>query len=559
MSGRIREEQEDETKRSNVGESNGHQLFLKQVAILIASGLLVKSYPIVNQAFITRISLEHLSAFAFASFGPMFFQIGGLSIGISLLTILGRRPAERKNLVGGALALGTVVGLVTALLLLPFGKFICRLLGILEVPGVLVAYPIICLSAIFISPNLILKYVITSDGKRAAALVWDFVAFALSSLFNWFVFNSPLEDSQKFVGIFIILLFVEVCTIGVYAFLLRGRISYSIWQIKPYLAYASSMIGGDALHVSALYLTPFLFSLIYGMSSDIEAIAAYNIGYSLHVLFYGLQMSVNFCGVVWLASSWSEKGNSIWDKKTDRIFWTALVVCALPVVLTLALLPYFFVPLYRLTSSNSLLIASYFLLAVLPWTLTVHYAAQLRVFEQSSFIAKSYIYPVYLIGLPASYIFVKFGYMKAAVFSGVLLPSIIRAVSLYLNRSRIDRYRRSSSRLRLDVGAIVLKNCRVNGVDLIEQRFVLQDISSGGCGVISSEVYWRVGDLVTGLICGHSHVVPMAGTIAHVTEMKTDYSKNRRIKSGIKFDNAIESLDQILGKIVTEEVRVRNQ
>lgn len=539
--------------------SNEVWTLLKNVFFIFTVFFLVRLYLIVNQSFAANISIDYLTAISLISYTAILFMVTGNAFGQSMLLLLNKETDQeaKDRIFNGAFSTTAGLSLIFGSLFLIFSHSLVHYLGIYKIPGVLTHCRVAILASMLLATNLVMKFTLLSCGRGRFAALTDVWGNLLNVLGCWMAVTLIDRPKDKFIGIAVTILLIQMGQFGVYSYSFRRSLKIRLNSLKSFLRRGSALIGSEASLSLLINTEPLLYSLLLQTSTSQEIVAAYNVGYRLYMLFSQIIVGLSYGGIIWLSMTWDIRNTKIWEQKTNIIFWISLGLAGIPISIAIGLLPYCGELLFKLKTFESQVMVAGILFSLLPLVFTTHHVCQIRIFEQPKFLAISQLLSVYGFGLPLTYWFAKNGSSLQIVLYGILVPSLVRTFSLFLYQKQFSRLRRTGLRIHLprhwepQVHIDSLNNKATNF------NMELTDLGSRGCGIIITASERRLfsnGDyIMVRIYLGHRELFKAPGTIRHITPLKKKlFRRHKLVQIGVEFTNLEKTLETQIDMVIFE-------
>lgn len=290
--------------------------------------------------------------------------------------------------------------------------------------------------------GLVLKWTLIARKKTQMLVISDFIIIVFTTLLKALAYNSSLASDERFFTLSALTACGFLTSIAVYTYLLKDLIRPSFQNLVDYLKRSFRLVLGEAAVATLFQGRPILITLILARSTVPGLTAAFNVGQTTASLFFMAFLSIAGGSTVWLSSLWgSDRSSKSLTNRVKSIRTITFWLLQLPLCLILLSSPMLLMSAFHLSDLGNQIVACTVLLTMLPISFTTHSWAVIRIFERPEALAVTTLIGHYLIGMPLLYYFavVEGSVIKAAIF-GILMPSLVREISLILFGRRLERH-----------------------------------------------------------------------------------------------------------------------
>jgi Na+-driven multidrug efflux pump len=417
-------------KNLSIKNSEIKNLFGKNLVVL-SSALLSVLYVYVDQAFSAKISPQHLYAEMILSFFPLLFVIFSQILGSSVLVLLNKDDISKDSVVRGSFGLGFLLCFFASFLIYQFKDLFLGYFELKDVAGIQSFFKIQLIASIFMSSNLILKFVLIAKRQTKSLIKLDLAGNIINILINSSFVYLASSDSVKFSGLAIATLAVQLMIFGFLLNSLKEHFKLCSLNnlkndVKIFLDRAKNLVKADVFSVASSVILPFAVSAICKPYLSMEEIIALNAGFSLKNLALRPFSALGVC----LLPEFSRLVNSslslVSVRQSSKLLsaiW--LAIWMIPVGI---LLENIGSAVYGINSPDQIKILYIVFLSALVMPLSLNASFSLKAKEKNSYLAKLQLlfgFSVPLVILVLMQGVLSFHIVLAAA---LIIPAIIKAL-----------------------------------------------------------------------------------------------------------------------------------
>lgn len=418
------------------GSENARK-YIKNTGLVVLSLIVFRLFALVTPIYISDISNEYLTAYSLLMYISFLGTLMGSVMGQPMFHIVkfDGDPVERDEALGSVIIITTIGILIVFAIILPFKEILLAGMKVSSLPGARIAFYLILLSSAMRAMSNVLYYAVSALKSARALVILDILALLVAIAGSHFLVGQSHVPEIQFMLLVSVLPICDFLYLAGCLWVLRDQIAFSLRLVKRSWKKYKEVIPDYFKNWVLTISLPLITSTFFLWSLAKEATAAYNMGLLLLDCAAVPIAAISMTSPAWVAPTmWFGGKTESYRERIKVIFFLSITLSISILFLALPSMKSMAEGMFNFHEPASFAIIICAVVCILPEAMSTHLICQFQIRGRQDELARARIVTGYLLGLPLTYLAIKFGHIILAGLMSTIVPDTLYSLWLYFKR-----------------------------------------------------------------------------------------------------------------------------